>query len=101
MPETLGKFTVLTHSGLGDNPYPEAPTRENTVNTLTEAREFFRAWLRASGNDYTRAEGYGEAWADIVPTSNWDGISYGDVTGGDGVERLTRGPRGGVIRENF
>jgi len=40
--------------------------------------------MRDGGNDCTRREGYGQPWADIVLTDNWDGISYGDITGGDG-----------------
>jgi hypothetical protein len=97
----LGKYTVLTHDGLSSNPYPEPPSRANTADTLAAARELFRTWLGNSGNDYTRADGYGQPWADIVPTSAWDGTSYGDTTGGDGIERLTRGPRGGIVRDNF
>lgn len=98
----IGKYVVLTHDGLG--PYsgsPEPPGRDNTVKTLKAARNLFRRWLRDSGNDYVRAEGYGQPWADVVLAANWDGISYGDITGGNGIERLERGPRGGITRSSF
>jgi len=97
----LKRYTVLCHDGLHSNPYPEEPSADNQADTLEGARALFRRWLRDSGNDYTRAEGYGQPFADIVYTASWDGTSYGDVTGGDGVERLERGPRGGIVRNSF
>ena len=36
-----------------------------------------------------------------ILTEMWDGVSYGDITGGDGVCRFERGPRGGIVRHNF
>lgn len=100
--QDLGRYTVLMYDGIGPySPSPEPPSPHNTANTLAHARTLFRRWLRDSGNDYTRREGYSQPWADIVLTDNWDGISYGDITGGDGIERLTRGPNGGIIREEF
>ena len=98
----LGRYTVLAHDGLSaGNPYPEAPASSNTASTLAGAEQLFRRWLRESGNHYTRAEGYGSPWADVVPTENWDGTSYGDITGGEGVLRFERGVRGGITRNNF
>lgn len=95
------KYTVLVHDGISPAYMPEPPSRDNGADTLTGAVTLFRAWLRNSGNDFARSDGYGQPWADVVLTASWDGISYGDVTGGDGICRLTRGPRGGTIRENF
>lgn len=97
----LPRYAVLMHDGFPSNPWPEPPSADNTVATIAEARRLFRSWLRDSGNDYTRAEGYGAPYADVVRTDMWDGVSYGDTTGGDGVCRFGRGPRGGIVRENF
>ena len=102
MTNTTKKYTVLTYDGIG--PYgagPESPNVDNGADTLADAVQLFRRWMRESGNDYTRAEGYGEPWCDVVLTASWDGISYGDVTGGDGVMRLVRGPRGGIVRLSY
>src|SRR5512140_607192 len=97
-----GRYVVLAHDGLGgDWSGPEGPTSRNTCQTLADTARLFRKWLVASGNYYMRAEGYGQPWADVVRRESWDGTSYGDVTGGDGVMRLTLGPRGGIVRENF
>jgi hypothetical protein len=102
MTKTGKRYTVLTYDGLGPySPMPEAPADDNGAKTLADARALFKRWLRDSGNDYTRAEGYGQPWADVVLTESWDGISYGDVTGGDGVCRFERGTRGGIVRLNF
>lgn len=96
------RYTVLMNDGLGSSGAgPEGPSASNGADTLDEARNLFRVWLQDSGNDYTRADGYGQPWADVVHTDRWDGISYGDITGGDGVCRFERGPRGGIVRENF
>ncbi len=94
----MGKYTILAHDGIGPGPMgPEAPAPDNQVDSFREAERWFRAWLRDTGNDYTRADGYGAPFADVVPTDLWDGISYGD----NFLIRLERGPRGGVKRENF
>ncbi len=99
---SLPRYTILVHDGIGPmGNMPEPPTEDNTVSTIDEARRWFTRWLRDSGNDYTRAEGYGQPFADVVHTERYDGISYGDVTGGDGVCRFERGPAGGIIRSNF
>lgn len=74
---------------------PEAPSASNTTNTLANVRRMFRAWLRDSGNDYTRAEGYGQPTAWVTLRVAWDGISYGDYP----VALFVRGPRGGIVRE--
>ncbi len=96
------RYTVLTYDGIGPyGGFPEAPADHNGAHTLADAVKLFRAWMCETGNDYTRAEGYGQPWADVVLTSSWDGVSYGDITGGDGVMRLERGPRGGVNRLSF
>lgn len=98
----MSRYTVLAYDGIG--PYsgsPEAPSADNGADTLADARALFARWMRETGNDYQRAEGYGQPWADVVVTERWDGISYGDVTGGDGVCRFERGPRGGIVRHNF
>lgn len=98
----MNKFVVLMHDGIGPaSPMPEPPGDHNTVATLAQARKLFGLWLYATGNDYLRAEGYGQPWADVVLLSSWDGVSYGDVTGGSGVCRFVRGPRGGILREGF
>ncbi len=92
----LGRYTVLCHNGFNYHPAPEPPNEHNTTDTIEGARELFRAWLQASGNDYARAEGHGAPFADVVPTANWDGISYGDITGGDGVCLLERTREGQI-----
>ena len=96
----LGQFTVLFHDAGRPNPIPEPPSTSNTVDTLDEARELFRAWLTRSGNDYPCGGG-SHPFADIVKTECWDEISYGDITGGDGVCRLYRADDGWIERENF
>lgn len=95
------KYTVLMYDGISPSFTPEPPSQDTGAATIADARRMFATWLRDSGNDYTRADGYGQPWADVVLTASWDGISYGDVTGGDGICRLMRGPRGGIVRKNF
>ena len=94
------KYTVLFSDGIhGSNPMgPEAPRKDNQAATITEARELFRYIVKASMNDYVRAEGYSEQWCEVVLTSSWDGISYGDITGGDGVCRFVYNTRRNTVR---
>lgn len=91
------RYTILFHDGFTNNPIPEPPNSDNQAATLADARRMFSRWLEESGNDYQRAEGYGEAYADVVLTECWDDISYGDGY----AYRLTRGPKGGVHSERF
>ncbi len=98
----MKKYTVLMYDGIGGGSLsPEPPAEDNQAASIAEATRMFGTWMRASGNDYQRAEGYGQPPGDVIHTASWDGISYGDVTGGTGVCRLERGPRGGVIRQDF
>lgn len=91
-----GKYVIMFYDGLGPyNPWPDAPSTDNTCASLTDARRMFRAWLTDSGNDYRRAEGYGQPWADVYRVADWDGISYGDMMSA----RFTRAMRGGIVRE--
>lgn len=91
------RYTVLLSDALpGHSTLPAAPSTDNGADTLADARALFRAWLAESDTDSTRAD---ELYADVVLTDAYDGISYGDITGGDGICRLTRGPRGGVITQ--
>lgn len=99
----LLKYTVLPNDafpgrgGVG----PDSPDDAIQAATLEDARRSFRKWLSDSGNDYQRADGFGAPFADVVLTSSWDGISYGDIIGGSGICRFERGPRGGIVREGY
>lgn len=95
------KYTVLMYDGTSPSFAPEPPSQDTGADTLAGAVTLFRAWLRDSGSDHTRSGGHGQPWADVVLTASWDGTSYGDVTGGDAICRLMRGPRGGIVRKNF
>lgn len=102
MPDSNGRYVVLCYAPEGPHSYePEPPTTANTVTSLREARDMFAAWLTASGNDFTRSETYGQPWADVVLRDAWDGVSYGDITGGTGVLRFERARRGGIRRERY
>lgn len=92
---SLPKYTVLIHDGLTDNTPlgPEAPSAANTSATLKGIHQIFKNYVRDNDTQ--------DPYADVVLTANWDGVSYGDITGGAGVERLTIGRRGGVVRESF
>ncbi|MFI5840560.1 hypothetical protein ACIA8K_12710 [Catenuloplanes sp. NPDC051500] len=93
----LGKYTVLCDAGFnGGATLPDAPSPENTTNSLRDAGATFRTWMRESGNDYHRADGYGAPVAWVYMTADYDGIAYGD----NGVVAFERGPRGGIVRVN-
>ncbi len=86
----LRKFTVLIYSGIPPMPLePEAPTRDNTVSSHVGAISKFRRYLEDTGHT--------QAWVDVHETTLWDGISYGDGF----LFRLTRGPRGGIVKEYY
>jgi hypothetical protein len=92
------RYTVIFHDGIGPSSNePERPCNTNQAATTVEARSMFREWLKASGNDYTRADGYDQACAEVIETDRWDGISYGDYPW---AFLLKRGKRGGIVREN-
>jgi hypothetical protein len=91
-----GRYVVQFYDGLpGGGLLPEPPHRNNTCNTLRQAVDMFREWMRQSGNDYKRADGYGEPSATVHAFDAWDGISYGDYP----LAMFTRGIRGGIVRE--
>lgn len=91
----MKRYTILTQTEFSfGGSLPEAPSDENTVQTLAEVRTWLHKWLRESGNDYTRADGYGQPSAWVYLTESYDGISYGDYP--EAV--FERGPRGGIIR---
>jgi hypothetical protein len=92
-PVVTRKYTVLMHDGIGGGAMgPEFPKNGNQANSINEARRKFRQWLTDSGNDYTRAEGYGQPCAFVYLTNDWDGISYGS----EFHFGLERGVRGGI-----
>lgn len=98
-PSYRDRYTVIFNDGIGPSSgEPEAPCNDNQAGTLEDARYMFRNWLRESGNDYHRSAGYGQPQAEVIRTSLWDGISYGDYPW---TAILTRGPRGGVVRESI
>ena len=89
----IRKYVVLCHDGISNGAtLPDAPTEGNTVNSLSAARDLFRKWMHESGNDYTRADGYGQASASVYPAKDYDGSAYGDYP----YAAFERGPRGGV-----
>jgi hypothetical protein len=91
----LKQLTVLFHNGFNNGAMlPEAPGADNTVNSLKEASELFRTWLRESGNDYVRGDGYGSPSATVWPTADYDGVAYGDYP----YAMYELGPRGGVVK---
>lgn len=95
--QITGRYVVQYEDGIGHGNTPEPPTLANTFDTLKDVRNAFGAWLKDSGNDYVRAEGYGQPSAWVHTFDSWDGISYGD---GYPVALFTRGPMGGIVRES-
>ena len=94
----LPKYTLHIHEAGPFNPWPEPPTKDNTVSTLADAARWFkRNYWWPGVADVTEGDGYEGPFVDITLTADWDGISYGDCP----LWRLTFGPRGGVIRESF
>jgi len=92
----MATYTVLFSDGLpgGGGMLPDAPNDENQASSISAARDMFANWLRASGNDYQRAEGYGAPCAWIYRTADYDGIAYGDYP----TAAFEYGPRGGIVR---
>lgn len=89
----MKKYTILFHDGVTpSNGYPEEPTDDNQAATMADARYMVSRLFHYSEPN---------AYADIVFSDAWDGISYGDITGGTGICRFSRGVRGGLIRKNF
>jgi hypothetical protein len=92
------KYTVIMNDGIGPSSNePVKPVTSNQASSIDDAKRMFREWMRKSGNDYTRADGYSQPGAEVILTENWDGISYGDHPW---TCLLVRGPNGGVVIEN-
>ncbi len=90
----IRRYVVLMHDGISNGMFlPDAPSADNTVDSLAAARDMFRDWMRASGNDYHRADGYGAPSATVYPSADYDGIAYGDYP----YAAFERGPRGGIV----
>lgn len=95
VPFVPSKYTVLMHDGMSPgSDVPPFPQKRNQAGTLREAMWMFREWLRDSGNDYLKADGYEQPSAEVILTKNWDGISYGDYPW---TCMLERGIRGGIL----
>lgn len=91
----MGTYTVLFHDGFpSGGTLPEAPGENNQTNSIAGAQDLFRTWLRDSGNDYQRGDGYGAPCAYVYVTADYDGIAYGDYP----YAAFEYGPRGGVVR---
>lgn len=89
----MKRYTVLCSDGIGNGMFlPDPPSEENTVSNLKAAADLFRDWMRASGNDYSRGDGYGAPSASVYLTADYDGIAYGDNL----YALYERGPRGGI-----
>lgn len=86
------RYVVLYSDGIGGNPFPTPPSAANTVDNLGMAAKLFRASASLDGRD-GMPESDGGPWADVIPASWWDGISYGDYPF---HTRLQFGKRGGV-----
>lgn len=88
-------YTVLFNDGFPSGAtLPDAPSESNQTDSISGARDMFRDWLEASGNDYQRAEGYGAPCAYVYLTADYDGIAYGDYP----TAAFEYGPRGGIVR---
>lgn len=91
----IKRYTVLFSDGISNGVYlPDAPSDDNTVSNLRAAEQLFRDWVKASGNDYQRGDGYGAPSAWVYLSSEYDGIAYGDYP----YAAFEYGPRGGVVR---
>lgn len=91
---TMRKYMVEFFDGIG--PYsglPEAPSADNTFDTLTQCRDYFAA-VADTCHPYTATDD-GGPWASVRYVSEWDGISYGDSR----FAHLTIGPKGGIRTE--
>ena len=89
------RYAVCVEDGIGSGVLgPDG--REPQFTSRRAARAYFASWLIDSGNDYTRAAGFGAPTAWLYPAAEWDGISYGS----EGYGRFERGPRGGITWEN-
>jgi hypothetical protein len=85
-------FVVLYSDGVGPGTlHPDAPTTENTVGTLMDARALFTRLALQSGRSDVRT-GDGGPFASVYAAADWDGISYGDNL----IGIIETGPRGGV-----
>ncbi len=94
-------YALLFNDGITpSNGVPEPPETAGgtapVVHSLVAATERFREWLRESGNDYTRADGYDQPWCDVYNSDAWDGISYGDPWW-----RFERTKSGGISKRLF
>jgi hypothetical protein len=81
------------------NPFPEPPSRRNTLTSVADAKNYYRNEARDSGHDYMLADGYGggpASWVNLFDADAWDGVSYGDP-----YARLEFGPRMGIKVESF